>query len=131
MKLKMLLVVLIIIVMNIITFNTNMVKADTLEDVFAGGDSFIQAGKDKTSIDEEKLKSTSSSIFNVLSVIGIIIAVFTSAILGIKFMIGSTEDKAQIKEALVPFIIGCIVIFGAFSIWKIFVGLGNTFNTPT
>ena len=40
-------------------------------------------------------------------------------------MIGSAEEKAQIKDALIPFVIGCIVIFGAFGIWKIFVTMGK------
>ena len=48
-----------------------------------------------------------------------------AGILGIKFMIGSAEEKAQIKDALIPFVIGCIVIFGAFGIWKIFVTMGK------
>ena len=41
-------------------------------------------------------------------------------------MIGSAEEKAQIKDALIPFIIGCIIVFGAFGIWKIFVNIGNS-----
>ena len=40
-------------------------------------------------------------------------------------MLGSMEEKAQIKEALIPFVIGCIVAFGAFGIWKIFITIGN------
>ena len=47
--------------------------------------------------------------------------------MGIKFMIGSVEEKAEIKAALVPFVIGCIVVFGAFGIWKIVVTIGNNF----
>ena len=56
-----------------------------------------------------------------------IVAVLIGAILGIKFMIGSVEEKAEIKAALVPFIIGCVVVFGAFGIWKIVVTIGNNF----
>ena len=33
-------------------------------------------------------------------------------------MIGSIEEKAQVKESLIPFVIGCVVVFGAFGIWK-------------
>ena len=58
-----------------------------------------------------------------MAVLGILIG----AILGIKFMIGSVEEKAEIKAALVPFIIGCVVVFGAFGIWKIVVTIGNNF----
>lgn len=46
-------------------------------------------------------------------------------IIGIQFMVASAEDKAKVKEALVPYIIGCAVIFGAFTIWSIVVNIGQ------
>lgn len=46
-------------------------------------------------------------------------------IIGIQFIVASAEDKAKLKEALVPYIVGCIVIFGAFTIWSIVVNLGQ------
>ena len=98
----------------------------SLSDVISGGDSFIQAGKDGSAkIDKGSLQNASSSIYNILLICGMIVAVLIGAILGIKFMIGSVEEKAEIKAALVPFVIGCIVVFGAFGIWKIVVTVGN------
>ena len=49
----------------------------------------------------------------------IFLAVAVGMFLGIKFMISSAEDKAKVKEALIPYIAGCVVIFGAFIIWKL------------
>ena len=40
-------------------------------------------------------------------------------------MMGSVEEKAEVKETLVPFIVGCVVVFAAFAIWKIFILIGN------
>ena len=40
-------------------------------------------------------------------------------VLGIKFMAASAEDKAKIKESMIPYVVGCIVIYGAFFIWKL------------
>ena len=31
------------------------------------------------------------------------------------------NERAKVKEVLIPYIAGCIVIFGAFTIWKIIV----------
>ena len=36
-------------------------------------------------------------------------------------MCGSVEQQAKVKEMLMPYAIGCIVIFGAFGIWKLAV----------
>lgn len=119
-------VVLLLLLINIVFINTNMVRAEGMKNVIDGGSSFILAGANsKYSLDTDQLNSASSTIYNTLLLIGMAVAVIISAVLGIKFMIGSVEEKAQIKEALIPFIIGCIVIFGAFGIWKIAIIIGN------
>lgn len=111
------------------TYTKQDYSSDTsLSDVISGGDSFIDAGKDGSAkIDKGSLQNASSSIYNILLICGVIIAVLIGSIMGIKFMIGSVEEKAEIKAALVPFVIGCIVVFGAFGIWKIVVTIGNNF----
>ncbi len=128
-------VIILFVSVFISTCNVSRVQADGISDIITGGDNFIQAGKDgfekskadgKVIIDEDKLKNVSDYVYNVLLLIGIVVAVIVSSVLGIKFMIGSVEEKAQIKDALVPFVIGCIVVFSAFAIWKIFVTIGNS-----
>lgn len=111
------------------TYTKQDYSSDTsLSDVISGGDSFINAGKGGSAqIDKGSLQNASSSIYNILLICGVIIAVLIGSIMGIKFMIGSVEEKAEIKAALVPFVIGCIVVFGAFGIWKIVVTIGNNF----
>lgn len=111
------------------TYTKQDYSSDTsLSGVISGGDSFIQAGKGGSAqIDKGSLQNASSSIYNILLICGVIIAVLIGSIMGIKFMIGSVEEKAELKAALVPFAIGCIVVFGAFGIWKIVVTIGNNF----
>ena len=115
--------------MDMNTYTKQDYSSDTsLSGVISGGDSFIQAGKGGSAqIDKGSLQNASSSIYNILLICGVIIAVLIGSIMGIKFMIGSVEEKAEIKAALVPFAIGCIVVFGAFGIWKIVVTIGNNF----
>lgn len=125
MKTKILAIILIIVI-NVMFFNINIVQASDISDVITGGDNFLNSGKSGSAkIDEDELQNTSTVIYNILLILGICIAVLISAILGIKFMIGSVEEKAQVKDSLVPFVIGCIVVFGAFGFWKIFVTIGN------
>lgn len=114
----------------VFVFSFNIVKAGAMTDVITGGDKFLDSKKiDRaTNINYDELKSTSKDLYNMLLVIGIVVAVIIEAVLGIKFMIGSVEEKAQVKDSLVPFIIGCIIIFGAFGLWSIFVNAGNEFD---
>lgn len=91
-------------------------------DIFTTGDEFIKKGNDaQSTIDVEQLRTDASSIFKILTTIGITLSVIIGGILGIKFMMASAEDKAQIKEMLIPYIVGCVVIYGAVTIWMIVV----------
>ena len=91
-------------------------------DIFTTGDDFIKKGSEvQKTIDEEQLRTDASSIFKILSTIGVILSVIIGGILGIKFMMASAEDKAQIKEMLIPYVVGCVVIYGAVTIWMIVV----------
>lgn len=133
MKMKHLLIS--ILIFGILIFEFNMVYAtdnsgdtDPFGTVFGGAKNFVSAGNEENTIniDEGRTQNASSVIYNVFFSIGVVVAVIMSSVLGIKFMIGSVEEKAQIKESLVPFIIGCVVVFGAFGIWKIVVTIGNS-----
>ena len=70
---------------------------------------------------EASIKSDANSIYNILLAIGTILTVIVGAVLGIQYMMASAEDKAKVKEKMIPYIVGCIVIYGAFTIWYIVV----------
>lgn len=52
-----------------------------------------------------------NDIIGVIQVVGILIAVGTIMILGIKYMMGSAEEKAEYKKTLMPYLIGAILLF--------------------
>ena len=72
------------------------------------------------------LKTISSEIYNILLGAGIAVAVIVGAYLGIQFLYASVEGKAKIMEALVPYVVGCVVVFGAFTIWGFAIKTGNS-----
>ncbi len=91
-----------------------------VDDVISDGDSFIGLGKEDR-IDVSNLRTFSRNIYNILLTIGIAVAVIFGSIIGIKYMLGSVEEKADIKSLLIPYIAGCVIIFGSFAIWKLVV----------
>lgn len=99
---------------------TKMAETTNIDNVVTSGDEFLKNG-DQTRIEDQNLQNLSNSIYNILLIVGVIIAVLIGAIIGIKFMIGSVEEKADVKKLLVPYIVGCVVVFGAFGIWKVVV----------
>ena len=102
---------------------TTHTYAFSISDIFTGADKFIQSGIDdqNVTIEDTDLKNMSDLLYNTLLIIAIVIAVIVGLVIGIQFMSGSVSQKAKIKETLIPYIAGCIVIFGAFGIWKLVV----------
>lgn len=117
--------VIIFTVLSIFTIYTHSVQASSLSEAIGGADDFIQSGiKDKSpAISEDNLQGMSNMLYNTLLVIATIIAVIVGLAIAIQFMTGSVGERAKIKETLIPYIAGCIVIFGAFGIWKLVVNI--------
>ena len=57
-----------------------------------------------------------NSIMGIIQVVGIVIAVVILMIIGIKYMMGSAEEKAEYKKTMIPYIVGAILIFAASTI---------------
>ena len=97
----------------------------TTDEIIEEGKSFIDTGKIKAKdkIKQDNLQKMSNTLYNILLVTGILIALIVGMILGIKFIMGGIEEKAEIKTMIIPYIVGCVVVFGAFTIWKIVVDI--------
>ena len=115
MKIKGKITIILIISMLILSlFNLNIAKADdvTVEDIKGGVSNFMQAGQSQNNpLNQEGLQNVSDVVYNVLLAVGIIAAVIVGLIIGIKYMMGSVAQKAETKELLAPYIVGCVIIF--------------------
>lgn len=84
---------------------------------------FKNSGNATIPINGDNLQKGSSTLFNILLSIGFFAAVAIGMYLGVKIMLANAEEKAKTKEALIPYIAGCVIIFGAFAIWKLAITL--------
>ena len=66
------------------------------------------SGSAKTSID-----NFGQDVIKIIATVGSIISVLMLIVLGIKYMIGSTEERAEYKKSLFPYFIGAVLLFGA------------------
>ena len=94
-------------------------------DIVEAGDNFLSDGKDASSniIEDEQVDNEFNRIYNILFGIGLAFSLIIGAFLGIKFMMGTVEEQAKIKEMLIPYILGCVIIFGAFGIWRLAINI--------
>ena len=95
----------------------------TPDDVMSEADAFISQGEAASDIDKDLLGETSNMLYNLLLGIGIIAAVGVGIALGIKYMVGSIDERAELKQALLGYVVSCVVIFGAFGIWKLVINI--------
>ena len=112
---------IIILIVTIMTIGSTNIYATS--GIFSGADDFIKDGDGGTgsTINTGAMQSTIDIIYNTLLIIGIVVAVLVGIILGIQFVTGSVEQKGKVKESIIPYIAGCIVIFGAFGIWRLVI----------
>lgn len=114
----------ILIIFLVIFSPISTVQASGITNLITSGDDFINTGEHQTTpINDTNMQDLSNDLYNILLVVGIVIALIIGMILGIQFMAGSVEQKAKVKDSLVPYVAGCVVIFGAFGIWKLVVTL--------
>ena len=57
-----------------------------------------------------------NQIITILTTIGVIASVIVLIVLGIKYMMGSAEEKAEYKKTMMPYVIGAALVFAASAI---------------
>lgn len=103
---KKILIILLMAVMFLIVFNNNSCWAlgDVTEDF--GWISWIPSVESNST-----LTHMVGIILGVIRVIGIIVSVGTLSVIGIKYMLGSVEEKANYKQVMQPWLIGATMVF--------------------
>ncbi len=69
-----------------------------------------------------------NNIVGVVRIVGIVVAVIILLVLGIKYMMGSAEEKADYKKSMIPYMVGAILIFASSTIVGIVYDLANSLN---
>ena len=70
----------------------------------------IKADENVTS---ETITTAGGRIVAILQTVGVVLSVVVLIIIGIKYMMGSAEEKAEYKKTFMPYIIGAALIFAA------------------
>lgn len=62
---------------------------------------------------EKKVVSIGNKILSIIRLLGTVLSVIMLMIIGIKYMLGSVEEKSQYKQTLIPYVIGALLLFAA------------------
>ena len=100
---KMLIVLINIILM---LYITSTIVHGNLIDTFEG--SVDTSGSGATDVADKAGK-----IVGIIQVVGTMVSVGMLIVLGIKYMMGSAEEKAEYKKTFIPYVVGAALIFAA------------------
>ena len=68
-----------------------------------------------------------NDIVGIFQVVGVVLAVVIIIVLGIKYMLGSAEEKSEYKKSMLPYVVGAALIFAgsifANVIYQFFAGM--------
>lgn len=58
-------------------------------------------------------------ILRVIQIVGSLVAIIALIVLGVKYMMGTIEEKAEYKKTLLPYFIGAMMVFGISNLLEI------------
>ena len=106
---------IILLAMTLITFSTN---------VFAATDEAISPNSlTPTYGDSTGLTNKAGQIMGMIRNVSVVAAVIILMVLGVKYMLGSIEEKAEYKKSFMPLIIGIILVVSATTIASFIFGM--------
>ena len=73
-----------------------------------------------------ELKTMAGKIIGAIQMVGSVIAVLVLVVIGVKYMVGSAEEKAEYKKTMIPYIVGAVLIFAASNVAGIIYDMTST-----
>ena len=83
---------------------------------------------DAQSFQANGVQNIGSQIVKVVSTVGSIVSILVLVVLGIKYMMGSAEEKAEYKKTLLPYVIGAALVFAASGIATVIFNFASGFS---
>ena len=76
---------------------------------------------------DDTLSSKLGGVIGIIQIVGTGIAVIGVIYLGIRYMVSSIEEKAEIKKKAIPYVIGAVIFFGATGILRLIASVAGWF----
>lgn len=116
---------IIMIAIIIMVFNNYNVLAnkEPLKDPLTNPDYYDSI---TNSTNDTALITMGGKVLGIINTIGVVASVIVLMILGIKYMVGSVEEKAEYKKSMLAYVIGAVMVFGITTIANIIYTIATT-----
>lgn len=109
--------IIICLLFTILSINSNA-SGLSWDSIKQDADSFTNAGS-KPMISDDKIIEAVLPVGQMLTAVGVAVLFGAIVILGIKYMTADPQQKGKLKQQLIGLVVSGVVIFGAYSIWKL------------
>lgn len=79
--------------------------------VYAEYDTSWTSSINTSNTDAKEANKIVGVVLGVVQAAGVTIAVITLSVIGIRYMLGSTQEKVEYKKSMIPYLIGAILLF--------------------
>lgn len=94
---------IVLILLSIMVLLTNSI-------VFATIDTEYYKPNELTKEETNKVLNMAGKILATIRNVGVIISVIVLSIIGLKYMLCSVDEKANYKENMIPYVVGCFLL---------------------
>lgn len=112
MILQLIIMGLISIKTNVMAYDTEIISSVAIADAVKNPADDPDSYKPKNMTNADKVKDKGNKIIGVIQFVGSFASVICLAVIGIKYMTGSVEERAEYKKTMMPYIIGSFMLFG-------------------
>ena len=85
--------------------------------------------EDRSGVDDKnQIGNLGQNIVTIIRNVGYAIAGVIILVLGIKYLMGSVEQKAEYKKTMVPYLVGAGLLFGVSTVITVVMGIGEAFT---
>ena len=74
----------------------------------------------------DKFVGKVNKLFGVLRIVGTIVSVVALMAIGIRYMAVSVEERAQYKKAMIPYVIGAVMVFAITTLLSVIAGVAES-----
>ncbi len=125
MKIKRIIILIIIVLTISCLLSTQAIAASSTVNSIITGMSDVH--KPEVSGTTGRISQILNAVIRIIQIAGTGISVLVVTILGVKYMLASASEKAELKKSAQPIIIGCVLLFAAVNLVRILAGIGSAF----
>ena len=103
--------ILILLIMLLVPINVYANNEEKVIRIAATGDLGDLDQFKGTATSSTQLNNMAGNVLGAIQMVGTVVSVIVLIIIGIKYMLGSVEEKAEYKQRLIPYLIGAVLLF--------------------